>query len=613
MLYSSTLLINFVCLIAAVWLGIYVISRNARSLVAWLTGLTLWSMAGLFLNTLLAMNPPPLPENIPNWVAIIFPFWMKDALEQGSAGWLQGWLVIPAIIFWHHVTVLIRPGKLNAWRRTRIILGYIIAGVAILLLERTDLLFTREPGDPLFLNTLNPGPLYPLFMGLLIFFTIFCLVNLVRSSRAAPTVMQRNQLNILILATLIAGLTGPVDLISEAFSIHIPRVSLSVLLGIAVILLGYGVAQYSALVEGRTIRRDFIYNAVAMAVISGMYVLVTWISAQIFAVPAATFIFLVLLAIITHSLFDIARQTLDYFFFNKERRAIRQNLHGLASSIGQQGLQESLRLTLDAMCVSVRASYGLIILFQEFSLNQITRYRWQKKSLSVSQGDLAADDVLHLEPGTFPAPLDDTVLLIPLYTNSNQFGAILFGTPVNGIRYSQADVDLLLYPSDQIADAIHNYQHEEAYIEHLSQLSEASQHNLSSSEDIISVKVVEQALRNLFDFAYLGDSPLVKLRIIRSRSATESSTYIDRGKVVNSTITEALEKLRPTEQEPKEPIPREWYPYMILHGAYLEDRLNRDIMSKLYISEGTFNRTRRSAIRSVTRVLEEMEAALHRS
>jgi GAF domain-containing protein len=597
MLYSSTLLINFVCLIAAVWLGIYVISRNARSLVAWLTGLTLWSMAGLFLNTLLAMNPPPLPENIPNWVAIIFPFWMKDALEQGSAGWLQGWLVIPAIIFWHHVTVLIRPGKLNAWRRTRIILGYIIAGVAIILLERTDLLFTREPGDPLFLNTLNPGPLYPLFMGLLIFFTIFCLVNLVRSAREAPTVMQRNQLNILILATLIAGLTGPVDLISEAFSIHIPRVSLSVLLGIAVILLGYGVAQYSALVEGRTIRRDFIYNAVAMAVISGMYVLVTWISAQIFAVPAATFIFLVLLAIITHSLFDIARQTLDYF----------------ASSIGQQGLQESLRLTLDAMCVSVRASYGLIILFQEFSLNQITRYRWQKKSLSVSQGDLAADDVLHLEPGTFPAPLDDTVLLIPLYTNSNQFGAILFGTPVNGIRYSQADVDLLLYPSDQIADAIHNYQHEEAYIEHLSQLSEASQHNLSSSEDIISVKVVEQALRNLFDFAYLGDSPLVKLRIIRSRSATESSTYIDRGKVVNSTITEALEKLRPTEQEPKEPIPREWYPYMILHGAYLEDRLNRDIMSKLYISEGTFNRTRRSAIRSVTRVLEEMEAALHRS
>jgi hypothetical protein len=48
-----------------------------------------------------------------------------------------------------------------------------------------------------------------------------------------------------------------------------------------------------------------------------------------------------------------------------------------------------------------------------------------------------------------------------------------------------------------------------------------------------------------------------------------------------------------------------------LHDAYIEDQLNRDIMSKLYISEGTFNRTRRSAIRSVTRALEEMEAAQH--
>lgn len=56
------------------------------------------------------------------------------------------------------------------------------------------------------------------------------------------------------------------------------------------------------------------------------------------------------------------------------------------------------------------------------------------------------------------------------------------------------------------------------------------------------------------------------------------------------------------------PPPREWYPYIILHGAYIDDKPNREIMSQLYISEGTFNRTRRSAMRTVTRVLEEMEA-----
>jgi hypothetical protein len=35
--------------------------------------------------------------------------------------------------------------------------------------------------------------------------------------------------------------------------------------------------------------------------------------------------------------------------------------------------------------------------------------------------------------------------------------------------------------------------------------------------------------------------------------------------------------------------------------------LNRDIMSKLYISEGTFSRTRRRAIRGVAKALQEME------
>jgi hypothetical protein len=44
-----------------------------------------------------------------------------------------------------------------------------------------------------------------------------------------------------------------------------------------------------------------------------------------------------------------------------------------------------------------------------------------------------------------------------------------------------------------------------------------------------------------------------------------------------------------------------------LHDAYVLGELNRDIMSKLYISEGTFNRTRRRAVRGVAKALQEME------
>ena len=611
MLITTTILINFGFLMAAVWLGIYVITRNPRSLVSWLTGLTLWSVAGLFLNMLLALNPPPLGQEYPVWMNVLLPFWTADIIKQTSSSWLQGWLVAPAIVFWHHVTVLLRQGGMNPWRWTRVILGYLVALATILLLVSTNLIFAKDAGDPIYMDTLNPGPLYPLIMLLLILFTIFCLINLVRSTHAAPSLMQRNQLRILMIATLIAGLTGPVEVITEIFSIGVPRVTLSILLGIAVVLIGYGVAQYSALVQGRTIRRDFIYNAFAMLVISGLYILVTRVSAQFFDVPPAVYIFIVLLAIITHSLIDFARQFLDYLFFNRERRSIRHNLNLLADSVGERSISENLDLMFASMCTSVRATSGMIILFDEYKLNLKSTYKWHETQLPISRGDLAADDVIHLEPGHFPPPLSDVVLLIPLYDNPDQAGAILFGTPINGVRYSNTDVEQLLYPSDQILKPIRAGEREEAYLEKLPEITQASKLMQEEYSQGITVKIVEDALRNLFDYAYLGDTPLVKLRLVAHEVPGGTTTYIDKGKAVNKIVTAAIDKLRPGEEIPAEPLPREWHPYTILHGAYIEDRLNRDIMSQLYISEGTFNRTRRSAIRSMRRMLEEMEAASH--
>ena len=66
-----------------------------------------------------------------------------------------------------------------------------------------------------------------------------------------------------------------------------------------------------------------------------------------------------------------------------------------------------------------------------------------------------------------------------------------------------------------------------------------------------------------------------------------------------------IEVLRPAQACPREPIPRDWYSYMVLHDAYREGIPNNDNMSKLYISEGTFHRTRRAAVRSVARVFLE--------
>ena len=109
--------------------------------------------------------------------------------------------------------------------------------------------------------------------------------------------------------------------------------------------------------------------------------------------------------------------------------------------------------------------------------------------------------------------------------------------------------------------------------------------------------------------------PGAGLRIVRTRVDSKRDGYrhvLDRGKALSETLVDALNELWPDTPLPKESRcpPREWHMYIILHDSYVEEETNRDIMSRLYISEGTFNRTRRRALRAVAKSLAEMESSL---
>jgi hypothetical protein len=114
---------------------------------------------------------------------------------------------------------------------------------------------------------------------------------------------------------------------------------------------------------------------------------------------------------------------------------------------------------------------------------------------------------------------------------------------------------------------------------------------------------VEDGLRNLPDYISLGQSSLPELL------GVSGDTHIEKGKAVQQQLIQAIEMLRPAKDLPKGPLPREWHSYIILHDAYRTGIPNQDIMSKLYISEGTFHRTRRAAIRSVARALLEKSSS----
>ena len=209
-----TSIINYIALALSVWLGWYILTRSIRQPISWLTSLTLWSISGIFINSLLALTPPPLPENIPEWFRILFPFWDQDVLTHGSTGWLSGWLVIPAVAFWHHVTMLIRSERWKIWHYFQVGAVYVVILGAIWAIRDTPYMYESEEGPPTLMNSLKPGVYFTFFMILLALILVMSILNLRNARQQTKTRLARRQLDTLIWATLAAVLTAPVSFIS---------------------------------------------------------------------------------------------------------------------------------------------------------------------------------------------------------------------------------------------------------------------------------------------------------------------------------------------------------------------------------------------------------------
>jgi hypothetical protein len=612
-LYDFTFLVNFLGVIFSLWLGIYLVTRNARFGASWLTALTLWGISGFFLNMLLAINPPPPGIVWPNWMRILFVFWPTQALNGDSNSWLMGWTVIPALAFWNHRSSQMVPGKPRLIRKFRILFGYACACLAVVVQHFDQgILTVSTTGNPLYLQSLVAGPWYPYLAPSLVLLPIFIVYDQIRARAAHPGAITRKQLWILAGATLGAGLSFVVTTLSVFFQINIPMVTLSVVVVIPVGVIGYGVARYSASMEGRALWRDFRYNLMLLGMLVLVFLLGSWIMVQVFLAPRVILVFLPVLAVITYSLVNQAYRLFDPLFYRSNARQLRSDLRLLMRHASDDTqIEDHIQEALQTLCTFAEASYGLFFAFEGERISEIAAYRFKVGLGALKRTDLEADDVISLAPGHFAHPLEEAALLIPLYSQSDQIGALLLGRPLNGVRYAPEDIEDLLDRADQLAVMIYISQLKSNYMKQVIELSETrSLPGYQVATRTIPIEEVETALRNLNDYAFLGDSALAGLNIVKMRLPPGEVTHLERGKVVQSILMETLEKLCPQRTSPHDPPPREWHPYLVLHEAYCEEKPKRDIMLQLYISEGTFNRTRRSAIHSIARVLSEMELAL---
>ena len=202
----------------------------------------------------------------------------------------------------------------------------------------------------------------------------------------------------------------------------------------------------------------------------------------------------------------------------------------------------------------MRATYGLILIYHSAAVRRSAAYRWDGGAISLNSEAFAADDVVHLPPGHFQPPLDEAALLVPLYSEKEQLGALVLGRPVNGIRYSSEDVTNLLNLTDRIGEYIASSHRKTEQMAQIVRLAEpaAALH----ADHPLSAEVVEDALRNLYDYNYLGDTPLAAMRLTAAHLSQGQVTSLERGKAAHAVILESIEKLRPGTDTPRDPPPR---------------------------------------------------------
>ena len=574
-LTTLTTFINLLALAAALWLGFYIITRSPHILLSWLAALTLWCLSSYFLCNALVL----------------------DSRQTPLISWLRQ-LVLLVLPLWLHLTYLLhteragpRARRLLTINRASIPLAYIVAVVliAIGVLPTTPPvgLFggSAPPGfEPAALgySSRGAGVVSILFLTDVMVFGMLSLVNLWTAREQMRGKVLARPSNSLFVATALVGSGALYAGFITAFGWRLPTFPTDIAAGAGVILLGSAVARYAALLEGRPLDRDFVYTILVVGSLTAFYVLVVFILHLGGQVSFLTLVLTIVGTIAANSLFDGIRLALDRLFYRRQFQQLRSNLRELAREAGtSQTLPQRLQAILSALCRALRIKQGLIALARQDQYVVGATHDANPVGEAFPASAFVANETIGLVRSA-KIGLPGMTLLIPLFAGGKQTGAVVLGPKENEEPYDDADLDLLEDLGDQIAGVIHSVGLQEENARTINALVEdfrdkeralqlQVQQMLAAREEETRPGVkgmgeetllprVEEALRQLYDFSYLGEQELSKLQVVERRLAGRkgnSLTFIDRGKALSETLVQAVNKLRPDEPEPEQDqVPR---------------------------------------------------------
>lgn len=476
---------------------------------------------------------------------------------------------------------------------------YAFAALTLVVLVQTDEFI--EAGNPLYGAQLPMGPtsiVYGLFQLLIVSLILF---NLLAGDRVGLTSRGKFFMIAAIFPTL-SVLYGIVDFFADT---QLPHVIATIFNFTWLFFVGLSVARHQTLTERRTTYQDLPLSTLVVMGFAGVYLFI----ASRWGVPVQMFSFVIALAVLTLGIYDLTREFLERLRMRHESQ-FRKQLHDLENDLtGEQALKDRLQEGLDLLCKTLHAPSGFAAVRAGDKFTVLATQASLPVGSGIPASFLDCEDVSHPSADQLPG----IAWIAPSFEGQEQVAVVGIGESKTKMEYSSGDLDLLAEAADHLGtlfslsnlrsqqnDAIRRSLKKSK--ENANEMDVLAEEMLETMESNLSgefVKHVEDALRNLPDTIKLGQSPLAE------KMSITGASHIERGKRLQHMLTGFIEALKPAEQRPPEPLPRMWYNHAVLYDAYVEGVPNREIMSRLYISEGTFNRTRRNAIRGLARLLME--------
>ena len=573
MLFQATLLVDLIAMTVCLWMAFYLFARGFPSKVTMRGVILLLSLSAFFFG---AYN------NIFTQIA-------------GTAAWRATFLII-GIGAWYEITLQLLPAEHRKSLLPWAVGIYTLGLVTIVLLLSTRTAFIGEQGNMLYVARMGVGLPYILYGVFEIAACFGLFQNLLSHGKIGIT----SQGKFFLFSSFFPAAGVVYGIIALAIS-PLPRIYQDLLIFSGVFLMGISVARHQTLVERRTILQDFPVTSLTVILLALAYAVIALrlgLNLQLVGL-------LVAFVVLTHALYDLVREVLERLRIQNES-ALRKQLRQLESETRtNRTLRLRLQEGLDLLCNTLNAPNGFIAIKQGEEFVVTASRHSVENERRVSSSKVAYEDISNLQNEEFPG----ISYFAPSFDGQTQIAVVGIGKPNNKLDYSQGDLELLSEVADQIGTIVSlsnaQPQLDQIIIQSEINSSEASlvaEEMLGAMEtnpDQEFTKAVEDGLRHLSDYIKLGQSPLAE------KLGVQAESHIERGRELQKIIVASIELLRPAEKRPPEPLPRVWYNHAVLHDAYVEGVPNREIMARLYISEGTFNRTRRNAIRGLARLLME--------